>query len=381
MVLVLVLTAALVLGIGTCGEREATIPTEPVATTAPVTEQSVATTTPAPMTTTTVAVQGPITLKYATTCGETEAGGKIVQRFCDYVEDATAGTVTFRIYFGGTLGSITQELDLVGSGSADMISFAHQWYPDRAPLLNFPPWALPDAETALAYFDFLAFENRQTAALIQEEAARNNVVYLGFTTGGSSVFVGKDPLVALTELTGKQCAAEGAPSGSIAALQALGLEVVESTLPDILGGLSGGVADCAWAGFAAAVQRRWYEVTPHYLFDGVYTAGNAFTVNLETWTLLTPATQAVMYEAAKDAKEYSLRLAAVDRESGLAVLTDAGATVSTLSPEDMAAWWDILFRSGAADCMARAGDLEIVDHMTTILAAAAEFTGMAWPAE
>ena len=130
---------------------------------------------------------------------ETESGGKIIQHFCDYVEDKTAGAITFDIFFGGTLGNNMEELGLVSSGSVDMISFGHPPYGDQVPLLNFPMWAPPDAQTAVDYFNYLAFENPDTSKLILEEAARNNIIYLGFTSGGGNVFISKEPFTKLSE--------------------------------------------------------------------------------------------------------------------------------------------------------------------------------------
>ena len=43
-----------------------------------------------------------------------------------------------------------------------MIALAHPPYPDQVPLLNFPMGAPPDADTALAYFNDLTFENEDT---------------------------------------------------------------------------------------------------------------------------------------------------------------------------------------------------------------------------
>ena len=374
--LVLVLALAMGLALAACGEEAEETTTTTAAPATTTTAAPATTTTAAPATTTTAAApaQEPITIKYATTFVETEAGGKIIQHFCDYVEDATAGAVTFDIYFGGTLGNNMEELGLVSSGSVDMISLGHPPYADQLPLLNFPMWAPPDAETAIAYFNHLTFDNPETAPLIQAEAAANNVIYLGFTAGGGNVFIAKEPFTKLSDLVGKKFGA----GGSIPAFEALGYTVVQSFPPDTYENLSRGVIEATQMGFVPTVNLKWYEICKYYMFDGTYAAGNAFTVNLDTWARLNADTQAIMYEAAAETEQFSLDMDASDTEAAIKTLTEAGVTVGTLSAEDIAQWWDLLFNVSASDCMTRAEKLGITDNMVKVLTAAAEFTNVEW---
>ncbi|OFW62141.1 MAG: hypothetical protein A2133_05595 [Actinobacteria bacterium RBG_16_64_13] len=365
-VLVFVLAMVLV----ACGGGEETTTTG--ATTATTAAQT--TTTVAAETSTTGASQEPMTLKYASTFQQTESGGKIIQHFCDYIEDATAGAVTFDIFFGGQLGNPMEELGLVSSGSVDMICFGHPPYGDQVPLLNFPMWAPPDAQTAVDFFNYLTFEDPETAPLIQAEAAANNLIYLGFTSGGGNVFISKTPFTKLSELVGKKFGA----GGSIPAFEALGYTVVQTFPPDTYEGLSRGVIEATQMGFVPTVNLKWYEVAKYYMWDGTYAAGNAFSVNLDTWAKLTPETQKIFKDAAKDAEAFSLELDATDTEANLKVLADAGVTVGSLTAEDQAAWYQLLFEASAADCMARAQKLGITDNMIKVLTKAAGFTGVTW---
>jgi TRAP-type C4-dicarboxylate transport system substrate-binding protein len=368
----LVLVLALAMGLVACGgDEESTTATTP---TTPTTVAPASTTTTAPATTTTVAAQEPITLKYATTFIETEAGGKIIRHFCDYVEDATAGAVVFDIFFGGTLGNVMEELGLVGSGSVDMISFGNPPHGDQVPLLRFPTWTPTDAETAVDYLNFLTFEDPDTSALIQAEAAANNIIYLGFTSGGGNVFISKEPFTKLSQLVGNKFGADGA----IPAFEALGYSVVQTSPLDTRESLSGGVIEATQMGFVPSVSLKLYEVAKYYMWDGTYAAGNAFSVNLDTWAKLTPETQAIMYEAAVETEAFSLELYAAETEADLKVLKAAGVTVGSLSAEEQAAWYRLLFEASAADCMTRAKNLGIVDDMTTVLTKAAAFTGVTW---
>jgi len=240
LVLALVLASGLGLGVAACGRDEVpttTTATAPTTTTTAPETTTTTTTAPETTTTTTVPSQEPLSLKFATTFQETEAGGKIVQRFCDYVEEKTAGAVTFDVYFAGTLGAGVEELSMVRSGSVDMIVLRSDLVSDQVPLLSFPMWAPSGGRTAIGYFDHLVFDDPDTAALIQAEAAINNVMYLGCTIRGTGVFIGTEPFANLSDLVGRQFGASGPP----AAFEALGYTLVENLPSDMYEALSGGV--------------------------------------------------------------------------------------------------------------------------------------------
>ncbi len=325
-------------------------------------------------TTTSAAGQQPITLKMATTFVETEAGGKIAQHFADYIEEKTGGLVTIEIYPGGTLGGPPELLDLVSSGSVDMVPLGHPPLADKLPLLNFPMWAPGSPQAAVDYFNELVFNNSETAPLIQAEAEANKVKYLGFTAGGSNVFISKTPFQKLSDLVGKKFGA----GGSIPAFEALGYTVVQMFPPDGYENLSRGVVDATQMGFVPTVNLRWYEPAKYYMFDGTYAAGNPWTINLASWAKLTPEVQQIFLDAAKDAEAYSLELDKTETEAAIAMLKENGVTVGELSAEDKANWYQLLFEASAKDCLDRAARLGITDKMITVLKAAAAKTGVTW---
>jgi TRAP-type C4-dicarboxylate transport system substrate-binding protein len=335
------------------------------------------TTTAAPVETTTTAgaaTQEPVTFKLASTFNENETGGKIVQHFADYITEKTNGAVTIEVYPGGTLGGPPELLDLVTTGSADIVPLGHPPFADKLPLLNFPMWAPGDPQAAIDYFNTLVFDDPATSALIQKEAENLGIKYLGFTAGGANAFISKTPFETLDDLVGKKFGA----GGSIPAFEALGYTVIQAFPPDMYENLSRGVADATQMGFAPTVALKWYEPAPYYKFDGTYAAGNPWTVNLESWAKLSPETQQIFMDAAKDAEAYSLELDKTDTEAGVKTITDAGGTVGTLSADDQAKWWKNLFDASAADCMARAEKLGITEDMITVLSKAAEITNTTW---
>jgi TRAP-type C4-dicarboxylate transport system substrate-binding protein len=192
--------------------------------------------------------------------------------------------------------------------------------------------------------------------------------------GLGNVFISKTPFTTLADLVGKKFGA----GGSIPAFQALGYTIVQTFPPDTYENLSRGVIDATQMGFVPTVNLKWYEIAKYYMWDGTYAAGNAFTVNLGTWDKLTPETQQIFKDAAKETETFSLDLDKADTEADLKIIEDAGVTVGTLSAEDQAMWWKNLFEASAADCMTRADKLSITDNMITVLNAAADFTNVEW---
>ena len=373
LILGMVLVLTLAVGLAACGGGEDTTTTQATTvTTAP------ATTALTGATTTGAAEnpQEPIVLKMATTFQEAETGGKIAQHFMDYIENATAGVVTFELSPGGALGAPPEMLGLVSSGAVDIIPFGHPAAGADMPLLNFPMWAPGSQQDAVDYFNYLVFENPGTAALIEAEATAHNIKYLGFTAGGSNYFISKTAFTTLADLKGKKVAV----GGMIPAFKAMGMEPVESFPPDTYENLSRGMADCTQMGLAPTVQMKWYEVAPYYMFDGTYAAGNPWTVNLDIWNKLTPETQAIFMEAAAEAEAWSVQLVQEEEAAALGTIKAAGVTVGDLTAEDQEAWWDAFFAAAAASCWDGAVKGGYTDKMATILAAAAHFTDTTWTA-
>ncbi len=367
LVVLLVLVAGLALA--ACGEEKATT------TTAAAPETT--TTAAAPETTTTAGAptQEPVVFKMASIHNENETGGLIAQHFIDLIEERTGGAVKFDLYPGATLGGPPEMLGLVSSGSVDIIPFGHPAAGADLPLLLFPMWCPGDQQTAIDYFNHLVFENPETSALIQAEAEAHKIKYLGFVAGGSNVFGAKQPWNSLADLKGKKIAT----GGMIQAFQSIGFEAVQSFPPDTYENLSRGVADCFQMGFSPTVQLKWYEVAPYYMYDGTFAAGNPWTVNLNSWAKLTPETQQIFFDVAKEMEAWSVDVTLQAEAEAVKTLEAAGGTIGSLSAEDQAKWWDALFRVFIDEmCWPGAVAGGYTDAMTTVLKAAAAFTNTEW---
>jgi len=374
----LALVAALAIAIASCsraGDADTVVATTASGDATTASTMAPLTTATAVIETTLVALtQEPMTVKYATRFNEGDAGGKVIRRFIDYVEQATGGAVTFEVFYGGALGSDLEELGLVGSGSVDMTSLALPAYADRLPLANFPLWAAPDAQAAIDYAHHLVLDKPKTSLLIQAEAGVSNILFLGFTSGGGNMFVSRPALTGLADLAGKRFGA----SGFGPALEALGCEIVKTNSTRMHDALAAGAFEATRASFKGSIDLKLYEVAKHFVWDGVYGAGSPIVVNLDTWAMLTPETRAVFYKAAGAAADLSLELDSAYVNEQLQLLAGAGVTVGSLGAEDIDTWYQLLFDYSAQGCMSRAQTLGIVDDMVTVLTEAARSAGVSW---
>lgn len=313
-----------------------------------------------------------ITLKMAATVNEGELGGQIMQAYLDYVTEHTNGKVTFETFYGGILASPMEELQLVSSGSVDLIPLGHNPYGDQLPLLCGPSWVNGDEKSALDYFNYLVFENEETSKLIQEEAAAQNIIYLGFQPSGKNVFVSKVDGAGFADFQGKQVGA----AANHELFQSLGLVVVTTPPGDIYEGLSRGIIDMGRLSFTAAIGNKWYEVAKNWLLDGTSAAGSPFTMNLDTWNSLPDAYQTVFREAAEYAAEYGLGLSADSFDENVTFLTEQGCTVNELSPEDQAFFYQQLIDITLDNCRSRAERLGITEQENTVISATLDYLGL-----
>jgi len=334
-------------------------------------------------TTTAAATQAPVALKFACHYQQTEPGGTNVQKFCDYVTQHTNNAITFNVYYGGTLGNPGEELDLVSTGSVDMTVLGHLGYADQLPLLNFCGFLLgkvqydsASTQAAIDYFNTLCFKDSTTSPLIQAEATAKNIKYLGFTAGGEDVFLAKFAFTGVNDLKGHKFG----NAGSEAAWEALGLNYVQAFPPDVFQDLQRGVIDCTEMGFAPTVANQWYTEAPHYMWDGMYAAGNPYTINLATWNKLTPATQKIFMDAAAQCATSSVTDTDQETTTDLATLQTAKVNVGALSDADAAAVYAAYYKAVCDDMYGREKKVsaDAAANMATVLQKAASLAGQTW---
>ncbi|MCD7749011.1 MAG: TRAP transporter substrate-binding protein [Oscillospiraceae bacterium] len=312
----------------------------------------------------------PVTLVMSTSKNQTESGGIFLDYFCDYVEEASNGSITFERYYGGTLASSTEELSMLSSGAISVASIMSNQFSDALPLLQFPDMGFESNEEPTAYFCYMLLEYEETASLLEEEAAASNIKYLGYLAGGTRVWFSKTPI---TSLDDGQGLIFGGMSG-LALMEELGFSTVSTAPPDCYESLSRGIVDLCGLNLIAACDMMWYEVAPNVTIYGAYACGSPLTINLDVWNSLSAEQQAILQEAADAACDYSLQYVLDNENAYLENLeSEWGATVYEFSDEDAGTYRDAALYIGCLDAYTRAQSVGNTDEMQIILQACADY--------
>ena len=318
----------------------------------------------------------PLEITFTTTFNETETGGEILKHFEEYLKEITDGAITINFFWGGTVFTDGETLDAISSNSANMTAFGHMPHTQTLNYLGFPGFAPGGTQAALDYFNTLIFDNPETSALIQQEAADNGIVYLNVIAGGSNAFCAK---YEFTDLATLQSGSTSFGNFDAAIFEALGFQVTSVTPPDTYDALQRGLIDSTQMGFAPMVSMSWYDVAPYWALDGTYTAGNMFTANLEWWNSLTDAQRQAIQVAADEVEAYSATLYDDAIAADIAKVEEAtGNKFVELSQADIDAVWAATFEAKAAAALASAEANGKTEGMIKILEVAAEATGYNW---
>lgn len=318
----------------------------------------------------------PVEISFSTVYNETETGGEIIKHFQDYLSELTGGAITMKIYWGGTLFSDAEALDGVSSGSVNMTALGHMPHLATLNYLAFPGFAPGSTQKALDYFDELMFNNAETSALIEQEAADNNIKYLNVIAGGANAFC------TTYEFTDLDSMVSGSKSfGNMDAIifEKLGFQVTSVGPGDCYDALQRGLIDSTQMGLAPMVSMGWQDVASYWALDGTYTAGNMFTVNLEWWNSLSDAQRQAIQQAADEVEAYSAGIYDDAIATDCATIESAtGNAMVEFSQEDIDRIWAATFEAKADSAMETATANGKEEGMTKILEVAAEFTGYDW---
>lgn len=253
------------------------------------------------------------------------------------IEEKSKGKIKFNRYRGGTLAGPQEHLDLVSTGSVDVVVFGHTGFPERLPLHSMPEFVLGSQEKALEFARKMEWEIPETSKLLQKEWEANNVILLGYSAAGENGFISKVVFNSIKELKGRKIAMPGAAT-TAPLWQKLGVTPVPIEFPDIYEGLARGLVDFTHMSLAAIMDCRWYEVAKCYRSDGSFPYAAPFVVNLKTWNRLSPDLQRIFKEAVSEAVQYSLKLSYENQKKAYETFKKAGVDVGAL-PKDEQRWY------------------------------------------
>ncbi len=285
----------------------------------------------------------PVTILFSSTFAETETGGMLIKHFADHLGEISDGKIRVNVKYGGTLYGNDDQLEAVSSGAVQMIALGHNPHFATLPVLcSVPDFAPNSSENALGYFKNLLFEDADSSAAINAEAAKNNIKYLNVIAGGANAFCANFPFTNLASMV------KGSSSfGNMEAkkFESLGFRVTQMFPWDMYDSFDRGIVDATQMAFAPMISMSVYEVADYWMLDNTYTAGNFLTVNLDWWNTLTAAQQKLIQTAADEVMSYSAGIYESDIADQVQLLKDKGCTVVEMSDAEFTKWWNTVFMS------------------------------------
>lgn len=253
--------------------------------------------------------------------------------------------------YGGSLYKFDKTLEAVSDGITDLGWVGTLWEESKMPLQNisfYTPFVTDDLPAMLGLVNRLHTEIPALSNAWDEQDS----VFLGASGIETYHLLTKDPLDGFADLEGKKIIAAGTVGNW---LKGTGAVPVNAGLPNFYNMLKTGVADGVLIAFSGAFPFKLFEVAPYITKVGIgaqMTGGLA--ANKRVWSKLPEDVQAVLRDLGSEysTQHAKILMAVADKFEGL--MTDAGATVTTMPQEERLKWIEAL-PDLAADWKANSG--------------------------
>lgn len=151
---------------------------------------------------------------------------------------------------------------------------------------------------------------------------KHGAMILGTHTWPEQNFYCKGDIKSIEDLKGKKIRVQGTSQSDL--VTALGGTGVTISFAEVVPALEKGVVECGITGTMPAYKAKWPEVTKTlYRLPVGFTAG-MLVVNINAFNKLSPATQKLIQEQAKDLEERSWKSTIAETEDGVHCTTGTG---------------------------------------------------------
>ena len=277
-----------------------------------------------------------VTLVYAEVNPLDTIVGQTGTAFKEKVEELSGGSITIDIQAGGVLGSENDVLDSMvgGSNSIDISrisAFALTSYGAKKSMLLSIPYTFVSRE------HWWKFANSDLAPEFLNEPQEIGLPLRGIFYGeeGFRHFFTKPEVKSMEDLKGLKLRVSNDPvmNGMV---EGLGASPTVVSFGELYSALQTGVVDGAEQPIANYKSNAFDEVAPNLILDGHTLGAIQVVITDSGWNKLTPAQQAVLYEAGKYAQDFNAQLSESAENEVLDALKAGGCNV--VEVEDKAAW-------------------------------------------
>ena len=300
------------------------------------------TTTPPPEETTTPPPE-PIKLIFSCPFIEVEPPAMFATHFMDLVEEKTDGRVTFDRYYAEALAKHTEHIQLLGSGSVDLVICVPTYVGTEIVLNQLPDFPMYcSLEKSLESADKLLMEIPETKAILDAEQERLNIKILYWQTSGPMDILCRDEVTSLTELNGKKINL-WAPA-DVDIWGEFGMFAVPVYTADLYESLSRGVIDSVYFPPSGSLAMKLFETAKSNLGLRQGGADVPIMFNLTKWNSLPSDVQDVLMEASLETAQWSVGFSTMATEQSYQVFRDSGLYVGDAPEEDTVKLFEALMK-------------------------------------
>ena len=243
----------------------------------------------------------------------------------------TNGAVQVKMFHGGTLGSSTEMIDLIGSGAVDMGNFIASYVFSRLPMQAFfsMPLAYPDVPTVTK----LTRLGWKSSKKLQEDLIENNLYPFLFRGLAVVHIISKKPIRTLGDFKGLKVRSWGIVFPKL--LKKFGAVPVNMQFNEVYEGLQRGTIDAALSSYSVAYAYKNFEVAK-YLSDINLGADSLYCsyINLDLYKSWPQNLKDLFNQICKEAEALSDKTLIGFDQYALAEMQKAGAKLIHFQDQD-----------------------------------------------
>lgn len=223
-------------------------------------------------------------------------------KFAELAEKYTDGRVKIQCFFSSQLGS---ENNVLEQTKMSVIQFTRV---SIAPVITIYPeigvFSLPYVFNSQEHMWKVL--NGEIGQYFLDAVAKANMIGLGYFDAGARHFYARKPLNSLADLKGMKIRVQPAPV-TVEMVKLLGATPTPIDYGEVYSALQTGVVDGAENNFPSWVSANHYEVAKYLIEDGHLRQPEILLVSKRFFDGLSPADQAALRRAMKEATEYQIQ--------------------------------------------------------------------------
>ncbi|RDD61224.1 TRAP transporter substrate-binding protein DctP [Ferruginivarius sediminum] len=256
----------------------------------------------------------------------------VEKKFVELAEEMSGGRITFDLHPVGALFPISEGLEAVSTGLAQMAVLTGGYYSGKmGPIANLEMGVPGSLRTPMERYNF--FYKKGFIDLAREAYAEQGVFYLGPQFSPPWDMMSKKPITGMEDFEGLKVRAFGIEAKWY---EKMGASATFLDGGEIYSALATGVVDAArWASPSGNMNNSFHEVAKYYMQPSpMPVPNNFFAVNMSAWKELPDDLKAILEEAAIAASFEYLAISALEDAKAMQDMQAAGVEVSRIPPEE-----------------------------------------------